>query len=78
MVGADTGMKSWHSDWEGMHGICAPSAPRGSSWRKVSLEEPCLQRMETNSKPAWPLSSRVTLEPPLAVTKPSLCNLRAQ
>lgn len=78
MVGAVTGVKSWHSDWEGVHGICVPSAPRGISWRKVSLEEPHLQRMETNSKPAWPLSSPVTLEPPLVVTGPSLCNRRAQ
>lgn len=60
-----------------MGGASAPSAPRGSSLGKVSLEESPLKRTETNSKPAWPLSSRVTLEPPLVVTGPSLCNLRA-
>lgn len=76
--GAVTGVKSWHSGWEGMRGVCAPSSLRGSSLRKVSLEEPPLQRMETNSKPAWPLSSRVTLEPPLVVAGPSLCNPRAR
>lgn len=60
-----------------MGGASDPSAPRGSSLGKVSLEESPLKRKETNSKPAWPLSSHVTLEPPLAVTGPSLCNLRA-
>lgn len=62
---------------EGMAGASAPFAHRGSSLREVFLEEPLLQRMEANSKPAWPLSSHVTLEPPLAVTGRSLCNLKA-
>lgn len=59
-----------------MGGASAPSAPRCSSLRKVSLEESSLKRMETNSEPAWLLSSHETLEPPLEVTGPSLCNLR--
>lgn len=69
-------MKSQHCELgKGWAGPVLPLPPRDSSLGKVSLEE--LKRIETNSKPAWPLSSHVTLEPPLAVTGPSLCNPRA-
>lgn len=45
---------------KGWAGLVLPFLPRGLSLRKVSSEEPALQRMEANSKPAWPLSSHGT------------------